>query len=505
MTPSVRLASAAPLLRALTLAAVLAASLAPGAPPAAAQPAAAYDTTTVGGQPTVTVRDVDGSGITPDGRTAAVTWSPDYTWVLDGLVFVNDGQTLTLPPGTVVKGQAGQGADASALVVARGGRLEADGTPAEPIIFTAAEDDLTRTDDLPANFRGGWGGVILLGRARLNTLPNVLSIEGISLNDPRNQYGGTDDDDDSGTLRYVSIRHGGTIFEEDNEINGLTLGAVGRGTTIEYVEVYNNQDDGFEWFGGTVDAKHLVSVFATDDSFDMDQGYRGRMQYLLAIQNSAYADRAAEMDGGEGKYGGEARRPFATPQIYNATFIGSGLNGLGGTGLVMRDNFAGALYNSIVAGFPDEALFVEDVTGAVEDDSRARFEEGTLAVANNLFYEIGGTLLAGSGSVFGGLVANAPPFADALATALEARNQMAGALPVRALVRDGTGRLGRLDPRAAAPARAAALTPPPADGFFDRTDYAGAFGDADWAQAWAFIGEGGATYPGLGLLSSDGG
>ena len=458
-----------------------------------------YEESTLNGDPAVVVTGGE-NGIEHPEQGTDVTWTAGKTWVLDGLVFVNDGQTLTIEPGTVVRGQRGQGKDASALVVARGGAIEASGTAEQPIIFTSENDDLTTTDDLPANARGLWGGVIVMGRAPLNTTPNVLNVEGITLNEIRNQYGGTDENDSSGTLRYVSIRHGGTILEKDSEINGLTLAAVGRGTTIEYVEVYNNKDDGIEFFGGTVDAKYLISAFTTDDSFDFDQGYRGRGQFWLAVQNSVYADYGGEHDGGEEDFGGEDSQPYASPTLFNMTYIGSGIDGEGSTALHIRDNFAGSYQNSIFASFPNRAVYIEDVPGNDTGDSRARFEAGELTIQNNLFYEIGGTLMAGSGSSFGGLVDNDGAFGDALARQLESDNRIVSLSPVQSLSRDSYGRISRLNPLGANEA----LTTRGADepgAFFDDVDYIGAFGaDTNWAVSWSYLGDGGSEYPGLGLL-----
>lgn len=458
-----------------------------------------YEETTHNGHPAVTVTG-GANGIEHPEQGDDVTWTADRTWILDGLVFVNDGQTLTIEPGTVIKGKPGDGREASALVVARGGTIEADGTAAKPIIMTAEKDDLTTTDDLPANARGLWGGVIVMGRAPLNTTPNVLNVEGITLNEVRNQYGGTDPEDNSGTLRYVSIRYGGTVLEKGNEINGLTLAAVGRGTTVEYVEVYNNQDDGIEFFGGTVDAKYLISAFTTDDAFDFDQGYRGRGQFWLAVQNSVYADHAGEHDGGESEYGGEDSTPYAAPTLFNMTYIGSGLDGAGSTALYIRDNFAGSYFNSIFASFPDRAVYIEDVPGDDVGDSRARFEDGDLKIENNLFYEIGGTFMAGTGSSFGGLVANDGPFAERLARQLEADNAIVSLSPVKALSRDSYGLISRLDPLASGDAATTDGTEEPA-AFFDDVSYLGAFSPTDnWAVSWSYLGEGGDEYPGLGIM-----
>lgn len=316
-----------------------------------------------------------------------VVWTADKTYVLNGLVFVDGGATLTIEPGTVIKAMPGQGYDASALVVARNGKIFAEGTADKPIIFTALEDDVDDPNDLPPHTSGLWGGIIILGNATVNTVVGMHHIEGIRATDPRAIYGGTDDDDNSGILRYVSIRYGGTDIGKGNEINGLTLSAVGRGTTIEFVEVFNNQDDGFEFFGGTVNTRYLVSAFNGDDAFDYDEGYRGRNQFWFSIQSSNRGDHALEMDGGTTLVDG---KPYATPIIANGTFIGSSIlaEGTENTHAVqVQDNAGGKLFHCIFTDFPVRAITIEDVDGRT--DSRERLESGDLFIGHNLWYGFG--------------------------------------------------------------------------------------------------------------------
>ena len=329
----------------------------------------------------VTVRDF-GQG------TGTATWTNDNTYVLDGLVFVNEGQTLTIEAGTVIQGTEGEGEDASALVVARGGTIVANGTADDPIIFTSVVDEtystpagLVTTDNLEPSQKGLWGGVIVLGRATLNSTPGTSAIEGIATSEERGAYGGSDDGDDSGTLRYVSIRHGGTDIGAGNEINGLTMGGVGSGTTVEYVEVYANSDDGFEWFGGTVNTKYLVSGFCGDDAMDYDEGWRGLNQFWVVYQ-SGDGDRGGEHDGGTEP---ETGTPFATPVIANASYFGQGVDA-GARLLTFRDNAGGKYYNSLFVGY-GKGVDIEYVAGG--QDSYQQFVDGNLAFANNLLWEIG--------------------------------------------------------------------------------------------------------------------
>ncbi|MCD4683460.1 MAG: hypothetical protein K8R86_09280, partial [Bacteroidales bacterium] len=212
--------------------------------------------------------------IVDDGNgTGTTTWKSGKTYFLEGFVFVNAGQTLTIEPGCVIKGKAGQGENASALIVSRDGKIMAEGTADNPIIFTAEADDLNGSVSITD--RGLWGGLIVLGNAKLNSAPGESQIEGIPTSEPRGRYGGDNDADNSGILKYVSIRHGGTDIGEGNEINGLTLGGVGSGTIIDYVEVIANKDDGVEFFGGNPQLKHILVAYVGDDSFDYDEGFRG--------------------------------------------------------------------------------------------------------------------------------------------------------------------------------------------------------------------------------------
>ena len=322
--------------------------------------------------------------ITDDGSgTGTVTWTKDKVYVLEGFVFVNDGQTLTIEPGTVIKGRAGQGTSASALVVARGGKIMAQGTAAEPIIFTAEQDDVTDANDIPAGAKGLWGGVIILGKAGLNSSPGESAVEGIPTTEPRGTYGSVaaDNNDNSGVFSYVSIRYGGTDIGAGNEINGLTFGGVGAGTTVDHIEVYSNADDGFEFFGGTVQAKYLVAAFCGDDAFDYDEGFRGRGQFWVAITDENNGDRGGEHDGGTNPENGI---PYATPMIYNATYIGGG-SAAGKRTVTFRDNAGGEYHNSI---FYDFSKGIDMELLSDPDDSYARFQANDLKLEGNVFYNV---------------------------------------------------------------------------------------------------------------------
>ncbi|MDZ7606830.1 MAG: hypothetical protein U5K79_14850 [Cyclobacteriaceae bacterium] len=241
------------------------------------------------------------------------TWTSDKIYILGGRITVVSGVTLTIDAGTIIKGQAGTGANATALLVARGGKLKAEGTAAKPIIFTSIADEIDQDDMAAGNFgspnldpdvNGLWGGVIILGKAKISASNasgqlSEIQVEGIPTSDPNGLYGGTDDADDSGTIKYISIRHGGTNIGSGNEINGLTLGGVGSTTVIENVEVVANQDDGIEWFGGTVNVKNVVVWNVGDDGIDTDQSWSGTLDNFVVVTPTGHC---FELDGPEGTY-----------------------------------------------------------------------------------------------------------------------------------------------------------------------------------------------------------
>jgi hypothetical protein len=206
-----------------------------------------------------------------------------------------------------VKGEAGTGANATALVIARGAQIDAQGTATEPIIFTSVADEIApgqvASPNLEPTQEGLWGGLIVLGRAKCSLAGDVdeLQIEGIPASDTNGLYGGTNDADNSGIIKFISIRHGGALIGASNEINGLTLGGVGSGTVIENVEVVANQDDGIEWFGGTVSVKNALIWNSGDDAVDTDQSWAGTLDNFIVI-SGVNTDHALEIDGPEGAY-----------------------------------------------------------------------------------------------------------------------------------------------------------------------------------------------------------
>lgn len=229
------------------------------------------------------------------------------TYLLKGWVYIADGAELTIEPGAIIKGDKQTKA---ALIVERGGKLWAEGTTSEPIVFTSEEE--------PGNRKpGDWGGVILCGKARNNQAE--MQIEG----GPRTKHGGSDDADNSGALRFVRIEFAGYPFAPDKEINGLTLGSVGSATKIDHVQVSYCNDDSFEWFGGTVNCDHLIAYRGWDDEFDTDNGFSGRVQFCLSVRDPRLAD-TSRSNGFESDNcaDGATVEPYTTATFSNVTFVG---------------------------------------------------------------------------------------------------------------------------------------------------------------------------------------
>ena len=426
--------------------------------------------------PTNTVNVTDAS----INENDVVYWTADNTYILDGPVYVENGAVLNIEAGTVIKGKPGQGESASALVICQGAKIYAEGTGVNPIIFTAESDDVTDPDDLPLPATNLWGGVILLGKAKINTATGVGNIEGLPVN-PKTQYGGDDDDDNSGVMRYVSIRHGGTDIGEGNEINGLTFGAVGRGTTIDHIEVFQNNDDGYEWFGSTVNCKYLVSAFNADDGFDHDEGIRGKMQFLFVIQDENYGNHCGEHDGGTNPEDGQ---PYAYPQIYNATYLGSGMNSTNPENdqlFMLRDYWGGAYKNCIFGDFAGKAINVEDNPSG--NDSRQRLEGGEIVFNNDIWFNFG------AANVFADLVASQPGGDSSFVSTYLSASGNGNTIEDPQLASISRSRDASLDPRPAAsgPAYQNLAGYPAGDDFYEKVNYKGAFGSTNWLKGWTAL------------------
>lgn len=310
-------------------------------------------------------------------------------YTIEGLVYVPSGVTLDIEEGTVIKAKELTGDDdgATALIITRGAMINAEGTADEPIIMTAFDDDVDNPSDLDGSDNGLWGGLVILGEGIISNAGSpVANIEGI---DPeaRTEYGGMNNGDNSGTVRYLSIRHSGAELAPGDELQGLTIGGVGSGTTIEYVESFASSDDGIEIFGGGVNVKNLAVAFAEDDCFDLDMGWSGNCQFLFTIKAENTGNRMAEWDGAKP----DDSDIFTSATIANATMIGSGNssdNDENDVAILMRDGFGGKLYNSIISEVNGYGIEVEDIEAekdANQMDSYSKLERDVIVISGNVF------------------------------------------------------------------------------------------------------------------------
>jgi len=435
-------------------------------------------------QTIVTIQDDDLVGNTE------YSWTKDNIYLLDGYVFLESGGTLNIEEGTVIKGKGtpSTGDAASALIISVGAQIFAEGTAEEPIIFTAEGDDTTDPNDLEAIDRGLWGGVIVLGDATIARPGGTDNIEGIPADQDKASFGGTDDTDNSGVIRYVSIRHGGDVISNGDEINGLTLGGVGSGTTIEFIEVFANDDDGIEWFGGTVSIKYASVSFCKDDSYDYDFGWRGKGQFWFTILDTDISGRGGEHDGASP----DDQDPFSKPTISNATVIGPGVDAIpegdgGDIGLLFRDRAGGEYWNSIITEFPGVGLAIEDRDGG---DAYDNLVNGDLAFASNVWWDFG----AGNNFTDFAILVDQDevPASANVATLITALTD--GANQIFTPDFGGVSRIadGGLDPRLNGTSGAlfGAAVLPNEDGFFDQVSYRGAFGNREnWLTGWTAIDE----------------
>lgn len=340
----------------------------------------------VASRPTVLLSSLAGS----DGQLTAknTILSCDKMYILDKKIYVDSLKSLTIQPGTVIRGRKATDGNANALIVQRDAKIFASGTATCPIVFTAEADLLD--GKFPVATTGQWGGIVILGKSFVNltVAKNTTTgsstrycagvdgtgfIEGFSASNVRNIYGGAanvDEDDNSGILKYVSIRHAGDVLpvipgtpaEGANELNGLSLGAVGRGTTIENVEIISSADDNIEFFGGTVNVKYITTMFGADDMFDFDLGYKGKAQFYFGVKTATNdtlttigSDNGIEADADDDK-AKPAHALRSHPIIYNSTFIGNNrykgnADNSGPAGIQAKELVEGEFYNNIFANF----------------------------------------------------------------------------------------------------------------------------------------------------------
>lgn len=328
----------------------------------------------------------EGDVITVSGDISTNTeWSADKKYLLKGFVYVTNGATLKIPAGTIVMGDK---ATKGTLTVTRGAKIDAQGTADKPVIFTSAAEAGARRE-------GDWGGLILLGKAPVNPTGGEAKIEGglVPTNTSEEKsyiwYGGSDVADNSGTLKYVRIEFAGIAYSPDNEINGLTMGGVGNGTTISYVQVYRSGDDAFEWFGGTVNCDHLVAAYTWDDDFDTDFGFSGNVQFGVALRVKTVADQSGSNGfESDNDANGSTQTPQTKATFSNMTIVGpiqgksaSGINANFQHGAQIRRNSSQTIVNSIIMGFPLAGLYIDDTKGTA---TSGNVTAGTLRFANNI-------------------------------------------------------------------------------------------------------------------------
>jgi len=392
------------------------------------------------------------------------TWTADKKYTLKGFVYVKSGAILTIEPGTVIKGDKDSKAT---LIVERGGKINAIGTSTNPIVFTSAQAKGSR------NY-GDWGGLIICGKAPVN-LPGG---EGVLEGGTGATFGGTDAADNSGTLKYVRIEFGGIAFQPNNEINGLTLGAVGSGTTIEYVQVSYSGDDAFEWFGGTVNAKHLVSHRNWDDDFDTDNGFIGKVQFGVILRDPNIADQSGS-NGFESDNDGQGTdaTPFTAPIFSNISLLGplktstTTVDANYRRAVHVRRNSRQSIYNSLLTGYP---------TGLLVDGSKCETNagNGTLNIKTSVLAGCTSNFAVASGSTWD-LAAwfNTTTFSNAVLADYSTLN-VADAFTLNApVLLPGTGSIL---------ATGADFSQAPLnDAFFTAVTHRGAFGTENWTSGWA--------------------
>jgi len=430
------------------------------------------------------------------------TWSADKIYLLKGFVYVTDDATLTIQPGTIIKGDK---ISKGSLIITRGSKISAIGTATNPIVFTSNFPTGSRT-------QGDWGGIIILGKAPVNQTGGEVVIEGGllptggGLASKYTTYGGTNAADNSGTMKYVRIEYAGVPFVTNNEINSLTMGGVGSGTTIEYIQVYRAGDDAFEWFGGTVNAKYLLAIGTWDDDFDTDFGYVGKVQFALAQRVKEIADVSGS-NGFESDNDatGTSGTPKTAPIFSNVTIIGPLSSSLSSSNnnanfqhaAQIRRNSALSLFNSVLGNYT-EGIYIDDSLPASGNKSSDNYTAGSMVIKNNLIYGCNTKYNATTAPNFGQIKGKDATSKLVFEAGLTTDNTFV-ATTVSALLTSGFAfgaefvATGAATPNFTAVAAGAAASGAlftdakfTGDSFFDKTvAFKGAFGTTDWSAGWA--------------------
>jgi len=398
-------------------------------------------------------KEVAGSEVTLSGNiTTNTLLVSDVKYILDGWVYVKEGATLTIQPGTIIKGKTDTKAS---LIIERGAKIIAEGTSEKPIVFTSDKAVGSRT-------RGDWGGIILCGKGIINPTGGEAEIEG----GVGSKYGGTDNTDNSGVLKYVRIEYAGYAFATDKEINGLTLGGVGSGTTIDYVQVSYSNDDSFEWFGGAVNCSHLIAFRGLDDEFDTDYGFSGNVQFAVGLRDPEVAD-ISKSNGFESDNdgSGSTNAPLTNPKFANVSLYGpmptatSTYNSLFQSAMHLRRKTALEVYNSVFAGWP-KGLLMADKKGNAGD------------------IKIKGCVMSGMLDNYSGNTAGE----EAFYTTADYQNRLITENSSLKVADAFNLTAPNFLPQTGSPLLTGGVTLPAG---LEATTYVGAFGTTDWTSGWA--------------------
>jgi len=414
-----------------------------------------------------------GQVITVSGDiTADTKWYANAKYMLSGFVYVKNNAILTIEPGTVIKGVS---TTKAALIIERGSRIMAAGTAVSPIVFTSDKPKGQRT-------YGDWGGLVLCGKAPTNKHDGGITGDGVAEGGIGSHYGGTDPNDNSGTLQYVRIEFPGVglTATANSEINGLTLYSVGAGTIIDHIQVSFSGDDSYEWFGGNVNMKNLVAFRGWDDDWDTDNGYSGKVQFFVSLRDPAIADQSSSNGfESDNDADGSTLSPYTSALFVNGSIFGpkatttTTSNSLYQHAIQIRRGSRLSIYNTVFAGYP-YGLYIDGALG----DSPAQANNNVLQIENCVLsgmttnnYKENATSLQGSSAWF----------------LLPARNNSIAATNDLLMVTNPFNLTApNFLPSAGSPLLTGAsftntrLT----DTFFTAVAYKGAFGTTDWTAGW---------------------
>lgn len=408
-----------------------------------------------------TITPVTGNKVILTGNiTENKTLKAADTVILKGYVYVTNNATITFEAGTIVRSDV---TEKGALIIERGSKIYANGTSANPVVFTSGKAPGMRAP-------GDWGGIIILGKATTNRTTEPTIEGGVG-----RAYGGNDDNDNSGSMTYVRIEYAGIAAQPGSEINGLTFGGVGSGTTIEHIQVVYANDDAYEFFGGTVNCKYLIAYATADDDFDFDFGFRGKIQYAISFRDPAFVDGGDAGNGIECDNDGTSTSaaPFTKPVLSNFTFIGP--NGAANTAANhnyanrWRRNTRFELHNSILLGYA-KGGFGLDGQGTAD-----AFLAGESKFKNNLVHAITRPFLSRDNNTFNDSTLQVKAIADG--------NSLTTPTAIN------LGNISNLNapsfmPAAGSVALTGAVFTDLGSSFFTTTTFRGAMGTMDWTTGW---------------------